>query len=78
MPVSLTIRDIPEATRDELAIRAARAGQSLEEYVRGRLNALVETPDPVESWDGVRDRLRATGSQVPTEAILEARDHDRR
>lgn len=78
MPVSMTIRDVPDETRDELAARAARAGQSLQEYVRAQLNALVETPDPAEFWDRVRHRLRATGSRLPAEAILEARDHDRR
>jgi len=26
MPVSMTIRDVPDETRDELAARAARAG----------------------------------------------------
>jgi hypothetical protein len=77
MPVSLTIRDIPEATRDE-GLPVRRAGQSLEEYVLGQLMTTVETPDAVEYWDRVRNRLRATGGRLPAEVILEARDHDRR
>ena len=31
---SITIRDVPEETRDELAARAALAGRSLQEYLR--------------------------------------------
>ena len=75
---SMTIRDVPDETRDALAARAARAGQSLQEYVRASLIDLAEQPDPTEVWDRVRHRLRATGTRLPTEAILEARDADRR
>ena len=78
MPVSMTIRDVPDETRDELAARAARAGQSLQEYVRAQLNALVATPDPAQFWDRVRHRLRVTGTHVSTADILAARDADRR
>jgi antitoxin FitA len=77
MPVSMTIRDVPDETRDELAARAARAGQSLQEYVRAQLNALVAVPDQAELWDRVRHRLQATGSHVSTADILAAKDMDR-
>lgn len=33
--VSITIRDVPQETRNELAARAARSGRSLQEYLRG-------------------------------------------
>ncbi len=78
MAVSVTIRNVPEQTRDVLAARAARAGQSLQEYVRGQLTALAERPDPDELWDRVAERTRATGTRLPADAILEARDADRR
>ncbi len=78
MPVSMTIRDVPDETRDELAARAARAGQSLQEYVRAQLNELARRPSPVDLWDRVEHRLRATGSRISAEEILELRDHDRR
>jgi antitoxin FitA len=77
MPVSMTIRDVPDETRDVLAARAARAGQSLQEYVRAQLNGLAAHPEPDELWDRVRHRLRATGTHVPTDFILEAKDLDR-
>ncbi|RBY78937.1 hypothetical protein DQ238_11155 [Geodermatophilus sp. TF02-6] len=77
MPVSMTIRNVPDETRDVLAARAARAGQSLQEYVLAELNALAERPSPDEFWERVRHRVRATGTRVPVEAILEAKDADR-
>jgi antitoxin FitA len=78
MPVSMTIRDVPDETRDVLAARAARAGQSLQEYVRAQLNELAERPSPEEFWERVRHRVRATGTRLPADAVLAARDLDRR
>ena len=77
MPVSMTIRDVPDETRDELAARAARAGQSLQEYVRAQLNEFARRPSPDALWDRVQHRLLATGSRLPAEDILEMRDADR-
>jgi len=77
MVVSVTIRDVPDQTRDELAARAARAGQSLQEYLRGQLTALAQRPSPDDLWDRVQRRVQATGSQLPADAILELRDADR-
>ena len=77
MSVSMTIRDVPDETRAALAARAARAGQSLQEYVRSQLVGLAEQPDPTEFWDRVRHRLRATGTRVSAADILAAKDHDR-
>jgi plasmid stability protein len=77
MPVSVTIRDVPDETRDELAARAARAGQSLQEYLRTQLTALAAKPSADELWSRVRSRVRATGSRLGAAEILEARDGDR-
>ena len=74
----MTIRDVPDGVRDELAARAARAGQSLQEYVRAQLTALAERPSPEQLWDRVEHRIRATGTRLSAEAILKARDADRR
>ena len=74
----MTIRDVPDETRDELAARAARAGQSLQEYVRAQLNELARRPSPIDLWDRVEHRVRATGSRLVAEEILELRDDDRR
>ncbi|MGQ4819554.1 FitA-like ribbon-helix-helix domain-containing protein, partial [Enterococcus faecium] len=69
--------DVPDETRDELAARAARAGMSLQEYVRAQLVGLAGEPDPAQLWDRVRARVRATGSRLPAAEILAARDADR-
>ncbi len=78
MPVSMTIRDVPDETRDELAARAARAGQSLQEYVRARLTELASRPSPEDLWDRVQHRVRATGTRLPAAEILDLRERDRR
>ncbi len=31
----MTVRDVPTEVRDELAARAARAGKSLQQYLKG-------------------------------------------
>ena len=37
MATSITIRDVPDDARDELAARAALSGRSLQEYLRAQL-----------------------------------------
>jgi plasmid stability protein len=76
--VAITIRDVPDDARDELAARAARAGQSLQEYVRGLLLAVAAKPSVDDVITRARARVAATGSQVDADAILAARDADRR
>lgn len=78
MPTSITIRDVPDEVRDELAARARRSGRSLQEYLRWQLTDLAERPDPTVLMDRVRERKRQTGSRLPRERILAHRDHDRR
>jgi plasmid stability protein len=78
MSVSMTIRDIPDETRDELAARAARSGRSLQEYVRGELIELARKPDIEPVLARVNARKQATGSTLSAEKILEYRDADRR
>jgi antitoxin FitA len=74
---SMTIRDVPEETRDVLAGRAARAGQSLQEYVKAQLIALARKPSQDELWSRVRSRVQTTATRLPAAEILEARDQDR-
>jgi plasmid stability protein len=67
---SITIRNVPEHTRDELAARAARAGKSLQEYLLGELVALTDRPDIGELTARVRARKAALGSRITSEEIL--------
>lgn len=78
MPVSMTIRDVPDETHDELAARAARAGQSLQEYVRAQLIELARRPTRVDFWDRVEHRVGASGVRLSAQEILDLLDEDRR
>lgn len=61
---SVTIRDVPDETRDELAARAALTGRSLQEYLRAKLIELGRRPDPEVLLARVRERKLRTGSQL--------------
>jgi plasmid stability protein len=78
MGVQITIRDVPEDVRDELASRAARARKSMQEYLKGELERLAARPS-VQSWlEQVRRRKDAAGRRIPAAKILKHRDADRR
>jgi antitoxin FitA len=75
---SITIRDVPQEARDELAARAARSGRSLQEYLRAELIELASSPDQAALVERIRERKRLTGSLVDVRAILADRDAERR
>ena len=75
---SITVRDVPQATRDELAARAAGAGQSLQEYLRSTLVELAEKPDLETILARARTRALATETVVSADVILEQLEADRR
>lgn len=75
---SITVRDIPERTRKELAARAARSGRSMQEYLRMHLIELGDEVDTADLMERVRRRKERTGARLPVEEILTARDADRR
>jgi plasmid stability protein len=78
MAVAITVRNVPEEVRDELASRAARSGRSLQEYLLSQLVDLASRPTVDEVIARARARVKATGSRVSVEDILAARDADRR
>lgn len=75
---SITVRDVPESARDELASRAARSGRSLQEYLRKELIDLASRPDPQALAERIIDRKRRTGTSLNAAKILDHRDADRR
>lgn len=78
MAVQITIRDVPERVRDELASRAALQGKSMQEYLRAELERMASRPS-VESWlQQVRKRKLATATKVSIAKIVRHRDADRR
>ncbi|MGH8901752.1 MAG: FitA-like ribbon-helix-helix domain-containing protein [Egibacteraceae bacterium] len=78
MPVSITIRDVPDDVRDELASRAALAGRSLQEHLRAGLIELARRPNVETLMAQVRARKAATASRLSAEEILAHRDQGRR
>jgi hypothetical protein len=78
MSVQITIRDIPEQVRDELAARAALQGRSMQEFLRKELERLAARPS-VDTWlQQVRKRKRAGRTRIAAALILQNRDADRR
>jgi antitoxin FitA len=78
MATSITIRNVPDEVRDELASRAALAGRSLQEHLRAELIALAERPSAAVLLARVVARKRAAGSRLAPEQILAHREEDRR
>lgn len=74
---SITVRDVPDDTRDELAARAAATGRSLQEYLRAHLIDLARKPEAVVLVARIAERKRLTGSRLPAATILEHLDADR-
>ena len=78
MTVQITIRDVPEKVRDELAARAALQGKSMQEFLRNELERLAERPS-IDTWlRDVRKRKDACQTRVSAREILRQRDADRR
>ena len=78
MATSITIRDVPEEVRDELAARASLAGRSLQEHLRAELIDLARRPSALVLVARVRARKASTGSRLSAAKILAHRRKDRR
>ena len=75
---AITVRDVPEATRNELASRAARSGRSLQEYLRSELISLADRPSAEALVERIRDRKARTGVRLTREQIVADVHADRR
>jgi hypothetical protein len=78
MTTSITIRDVPAKTRDELAARAALSGRSLQEYLRAQLIELAGRPDAETLLLRIRERKQRTASRISVDNLIARRDADRR
>jgi hypothetical protein len=75
MSVSLTIRDLTEATRDVLRQRAEASRQSLNSYIVDLLEREAGLPTMSDWADMVESRARLSGSSdAAVEAVRELRD----
>jgi hypothetical protein len=72
---NVQIRDVPEAVHRELRSQAALAGQSLNEFLLGRLSDIARTPTVPQLAERIRLRARYDG---PSSASIVREDRDRR
>ncbi len=78
MTVSMTIRDIPDDVRNELAARAARQGQSLQEYMRGAIIDFAWRPNNADVLAQAREHARSLSHRITMDDILDDLHADRR
>ncbi len=78
MPVAITIRNVPDEVRDELAARAARSGRSLQEYLTRQLTDLASRPSMEDVITAARLHARGAGRVVEPAEIISDRDAERR
>lgn len=69
---SLTIRNVDDATKQRLRMRAARHGVSMEEEVR---RILKETLRPAETISGLGKRLRDRFAGLAAEEFVVSKRH---
>ncbi|MFY9821250.1 MAG: hypothetical protein WAM82_07700 [Thermoanaerobaculia bacterium] len=77
MGVRITIRDVPDAVKDELAARAALQGKSMQEFLRAELERLAARPPVEELLARIRDRKVTAKTRVSSREILGHRNADR-
>ena len=69
---SITIRDVPEETRSTLAARAASRGQSMQEFLRLLLEEAAGKPDMSELVGQIERRVKAAGTRLSAEEIVDS------
>ncbi len=77
MSVSITIRHVPDETRDTLARRAAESGRSFQEYLVGELQRMAAEPRP-EDWLARAEKFSQSVSSESEHRILDDLHADRR
>ena len=71
---NVQVRDVPAEVHETLVRRAARAGQSLQQYLAGQLAAIAATP----TLDEVLERVDARPKgRLTTKQAMESIDADR-
>lgn len=78
MFVQITIRNVPGEVRDILASRAARRGQSMQEYLRLELERVAARPSVDDVIEAVRRRKEQSDTRISARRILAARDSGRK
>ena len=78
MSVQITIRNVSNEVRNELAARAARSGKSMQEFLKEELERLARRPSLNEWLSRVRGQKELTRQKIGSDVILAHRDIDRR
>lgn len=76
MPVAITIRNVPDEVRNELAARAAAKGWSLQEFMLNELVELSKRPDRQALVARIERRL--DGTTLTASQLLAISDSERR
>ena len=77
MGVQITIRNVPEEVRDELASRAALKRQSMQEFLREELERMASVPSREVVLERARRRVEASNSRVTPADIVRMLEEDR-
>lgn len=77
MGISVTIRNLPNRTRDVFAERAAASGRSLQEYLSAELQRLADQPSP-EDWLAGANEFAQAHSLSQKDQVLADLEADRR
>jgi antitoxin FitA len=76
MSVAITIRNVPDQVRNELAARAAAKGWSLQEFMLSELIELSKRPDRLALLARIEGRL--DGTVLTATQLSAASDAERR
>jgi antitoxin FitA len=74
MPITIQIRNVPDALHRRLKSRAALAGMSLSDYLLSEIRAVAERPTIDELRARLERRSRLALSVAPADAVRDERD----
>ncbi len=77
MPVQITIRNVPETIRDELALRAAQNRQSMQAFILSEFERIISRPSNEELMKRAAERAAEFGSRMGSDKIVEMIREDR-
>ncbi len=77
MTVQITIRNVPEDVRDELAVRAARNRQSMQAFILGELERIARRPSNADLMKLVGERVTETKTSIGSDTIVQMIREDR-
>ena len=69
---NVQVRDVPDSVHEILVARAARAGQSLQQYLSAQLTTIAATPSLDELLDAIDAHATARLSAPNAVAALDA------